>query len=114
MDHQTKRTVCRMIAGLVSTDGEFSDAERSFLDKVLTEFEIPESEWDAIFPLLEFDEATDAIAALASPVQQTAFSLLLEAARADGVVAPEEVTYLEAVGEAMGMDAAELEARLRS
>lgn len=112
MDEQTRRTVCRMIAGLVSTDGDFADSERAFLDKVLTQFEIPESEWDAIFPLLEHDEAASALAELPKDVQQMAFSLLLEAAHADGVIAPEEREYLEAVGSAIGLDPSELRTRI--
>lgn len=108
MDEQTKRTACRMIAGLVATDDDFSDAERQFVDRVLSRFGIPESEWDAIFPLLEPDEAEAAIRGLDPAAQRETFQLLLEAARVDGVVSDDERRYLELVGRAIGMSDAEL------
>jgi hypothetical protein len=108
MDEQTKRTACRMIAGLVAADDDFSESERRFLDKVLERFDIPESEWDAIFPLLEYDEAEAAIRTLAPDAQRETFLLLLDAARVDGVISVDERKYLELIGHAIGMSDSDL------
>lgn len=114
MDDQTKRVVCRMVAGLVASDEDFSDSERHFLDKVLKQFGIPESEWDAIFPLVEHDEAVDAIQELDPVAQKETFELLLEAALVDSEVTSEERAYLSAVGVAMGMNDGEVTSRIGS
>lgn len=108
MDEQTKRIACRMIAGLVASDEDFADTERHFLDKVLHQFGIPEDEWDAIFPLLEHNEAEAAIKTLEPMAQKETFDLLVAAAMADGFVTSEEREYLTVIGKAIGMDEAQL------
>ncbi|MEN9577574.1 MAG: hypothetical protein RJA70_583 [Pseudomonadota bacterium] len=113
MDEEMKRLVCRMVAGLVASDEDFDDSERAFLDKVLTQFEVPEDEWGAIFPLVEPEEAATAMRSLDTDTQRVTFELLMEGALADGKIAPEEATYLRLIGEAIGMDAASLDARVK-
>lgn len=113
MDEEMKRLVCRMVAGLVASDEEFDDAERAFLDKVLRKFEIPESEWDAIFPLVEPDEAASAMRTLDPATQREAFELLVEGALADGKIVAEEAAYMRVIGDAIGMDPATLNARIQ-
>lgn len=103
MDEESKRVVCRMVAGLVASDEDFDDSEREFVDKVLQRFEIPETEWDAIFPLLEHDEAEAAIRNLDEESQNQTFELLLEAAYADGRIVEAERDYLRLVGRAIGL-----------
>ena len=113
MDEETKRLVCRMIAGLVASDEDFEDSERAFLDKVLKQFGIPEEEWDAIFPLEEAEEAGRKMAALEATAQKEGFELLMEAALADGKIVDEEVAYISAVGRAIGLSDDTLQARLK-
>jgi hypothetical protein len=112
MDNETKRIVCRMVAGIVVTDDDFGESERAFVDRVLQQFEIPESEWNAIFPLIDRDEAAATMQALSAEDQRQAFGLLLEAAMIDYVLAPEERQFLLAVGAAIGMDSSSLDAQL--
>jgi uncharacterized tellurite resistance protein B-like protein len=112
MDEQAKRLVCRMVAGLVASDEDFDDSERQFVDKVLVRFGIPETEWDAIFPLLEHDEAEAAMWRLDEAAQKETFELLLEAALADGTVVEAEREYLEIVGRAMGLSTEAVHARI--
>lgn len=114
MDDETKRIACRMVAGLVASDEDFADSERNFLDKVLHQFGIPESEWDAIFPLLEHEEAEKTIRALDPMAQKETFELLLEAALVDGIIADEERSYLNVIGKAIGMTDDQLNARLKT
>ncbi len=114
MDQTAKRNVCRMIAGLISIDLDVDEGERRFLDKVLTKFEIPEDEWDAILPLMEPDEAYSCLRDLPSEDQQEALTLLIQAATIDDHVTEEERDYLETVCDAIDVSSDELDDRLDS
>jgi hypothetical protein len=96
----------------VTTDLDVGDDERAFLDKVMAEFEIPESEWGALFPLMEPQEARDALSELEPVVRDEAIHLLLQAATVDRVVNEAEREYLSCVAEAAGIDASELSRRI--
>jgi uncharacterized tellurite resistance protein B-like protein len=75
---------------------------------MLQRFGIPLSERDVIFPIVDSTEAADAMRALEPAVRQEAFGLLIEAAAADGSIAPEELSYLEAVSDIVGVTRDEL------
>ena len=112
MDEATKRLICRMVAGLVASDEDFTDGERVFVEKVLAGFGIPESEWEAIYPLVDPATARDEIAKLNGAGREAAIQLLVQAAAADGQVVEEERKYLEAVADAMGIHHSVIEFRL--
>jgi tellurite resistance protein len=101
-----------MVAGLVASDEDFTDSERAFVEKVLSEFGLPASEWDAIFPLVEPDQAREAIAALNGAARELAINLLVQAAAADGKIVDEERQYLGAVADAMSIHPSVIEFRL--
>jgi tellurite resistance protein len=109
---EEKRKICRLVAGLVTTDEDFDDAERTFMDKMLLGFGIPEGEWDAIFPQLDTEEAAQEIGKMPSQVQAEAFALLVGAAKADGQIAEEEREFLITVGGGMGLSEADVDAKL--
>ncbi|HEX3593677.1 MAG TPA: TerB family tellurite resistance protein [Polyangiaceae bacterium] len=108
MDESVRRNVCRLIAGIVVSDEELSPEEDVFVDRMLQRFGIPLSERDVIFPIVDSTEAADAMRALEPAVRQEAFGLLIEAAAADGSIAPEELSYLEAVSDIVGVTRDEL------
>ncbi len=112
MNKTAKRNVCRMIAGLIAIDLDVEEGERRFLDKVLAKFDVPESEWDAILPLMEPDDAYACLQELSESDQQETFTLLLQAATVDDHVSEEERDYLSTVCEAIGIDDDELEDRI--
>ena len=112
MDETSKRSICRMVAGLIAIDLDVDEGERQFLEKVLAKFGIADSQWDAILPLMEPDEAFMALKKLGPDERQEALGLLLEAATADHHVSEEERDYLETICEAIDVDARELETRL--
>ena len=101
MDNTTKRLVCRMVAGMVVTDDDFSDTERAFVDRMLHRFEIPASDWQAIFPLIDREEAATAMRSLAPDDQRQAFGLLLEAAMMATVSMPPGLVARKAVNGSM-------------
>ena len=112
MDKELRTNICRLIAGIVVADDDLEPAEEAFLDKMLAKFEIPASERDAIFPIVDRDEAAATIRALPKPAQAEALTLLIAATAADGAVAPEERAYLDAVASELGVTGADLDKRL--
>ena len=112
MDEEQRRKVCQLVAGMVISDEIMEPEEEAFLDRVIAQFGLESEGRDAIFPLVTHEEASLAARELPPDVQQRAFELLIQAARADGVVAPEEVEYLRVVGDALGMSAEETTRRL--
>jgi len=109
VEKQMRTEVCRLIAGLVVADDDLTAAEEAFLDRVLRTFEIPDSEREAIFPIIDKDEAAATMRRLPQSAQHAALALLVEATAADGVVAPEERAYLDVVAREIGMSHAELD-----
>jgi hypothetical protein len=101
-----------MVAGLVASDEDFTDGERAFVEKVLAGFEIPQSEWEAIYPLVDPQDARSEIAKLNGSARETAIDLLVQAAAADGKVVEEEWQYLNAVADAMKIHRSVVEFRL--
>ena len=112
MDQEMKRSICRLIAGIVVADDDLEPSEEAFLDKLLAQFGIPETERDRIFPIIDREEAAQAIRGLPKDAQAAALELLIEATVADGVVKSEERDYLDAVAKELGVVGAELERRI--
>lgn len=112
MDQATSRQICRLIAGVVVSDEDLDPKEEAFVDRMLERFGIPASERAVVFPIVDSDEAAGAIRALPQSVRMEAFGLLIEAAAADGAIAPEELTYLEKVADALEVSRDELADRL--
>jgi uncharacterized tellurite resistance protein B-like protein len=103
MDDSVRRNVCRLIAGIVVSDEDLSPEEDAFVDRMLERFGIPLSDREVIFPIVDSSDAAEAMRALEPAVRVDAFNLLLEAAAVDGSIAPEELTYLEAVADVVGV-----------
>ena len=112
MDKEMRRNICRLIAGIVVADDDLEPAEEAFLDKLLAKFEIPASERDSIFPIVDRDEAAATIRGLPKDAQATALSLLIQATVADGVVKAEERDYLDTVAKELGVPGADLERQI--
>ena len=103
MDDTLRRQVCRLIAGIVVSDEDLSPEEDAFVDRMLVRFGIPHEQREVIFPIVDASEAAAAMHELPEAVRKEAFELLVEAAAADGSIAPEELGYLEAVSDVVGV-----------
>jgi len=112
VDQEMKRSICRLIAGIVVADDDLEPSEEAFLDKLLAHFGIPEAERDSIFPIVDRAEAAQAIRALPKDAQTAALKLLIEATAADGIVKAEEREYLDAVATEIGVAGDELDRRI--
>jgi tellurite resistance protein len=112
LNPKSARLFCRLAASMVVSDDDFSDREREFVDRVLTRFQVPETEWDAIYPLLEADEAAAELSQLSESEQRIGFATLIEAALVDGVLAASEREFLLTVGQALKLDSTALDNQL--
>jgi uncharacterized tellurite resistance protein B-like protein len=110
VDAELRTTICRLVAGLVVADDEFSPAEEAFIERMLARFGIDDRA--VVFPIVDRAEAAETVRKLPAAVQEEALAALVEAAVADGKVVDEERGYLRAVAEAMGIDAAGVESRI--
>jgi uncharacterized tellurite resistance protein B-like protein len=110
VDAELRTTVCRLVAGLVVADDDFSPEEEAFVERVLRRFDIEDRA--VIFPIVDRSEAADIVRALPPAVQEEALAALVEAAVADGKVVDEERGYLRTVAEAMGVASGEVERRI--
>ena len=113
MNQDTRKMVCRMVGGLLTSDTDVDDRERAFLDKLLVEFNVPTEEWDAIFPLMEAEDARAELERLNPEMQQDVFQILLSAATADESITDEEEEYLRTVGQAIGLSTGSLDALMK-
>jgi uncharacterized tellurite resistance protein B-like protein len=114
MNADQARRVCQLVAGIVVTDEDLDPSEEAFVGRMLKKFGMDESEREVIFPLVDGEEAALAIRDLPQDTQQEAFALLIEAAAADGKIAPEERDYLAKVAEAIGIASEEIDKRLNA
>ena len=112
MTPDERRKVAQLVAGIVVTDDVLDPAEERFVDKMLDELGIASDERAVIFPILDGDEAAEALARMPAAVHEEVIERLVQAAAADGVIVEEEVAYLVAVGRAAGVDEAAIRARL--
>ncbi|HNS96139.1 MAG TPA: hypothetical protein PLJ27_24455 [Polyangiaceae bacterium] len=112
MDEDTRRRVCRLIAGIVVVDDELDESEDLFIDRMLAQFELSTEERDALFPIMDTKEAADEFRALGADVQKEALELLVQAAAVDRKYADEEKVYLHAVCEAAGVSTVEVDRRV--
>ncbi len=112
MDEDTRRKVCRLIAGIVVVDDDLDETEDRFIDRMLVQFSLSSEERDALFPIMDSKEAADEFRSLAPDVRFQALDLLLQAAAVDGRYAEEEKKYLHAVSDVVGISADEIDKRV--
>ncbi len=109
MDTEDRRRVCRLIAGLVVVDDVLDDTENAFVDAMLVRFGLGAEERDALFPIVDADEAVKELTALPPGLRNEAFGLLVSAAAADRRFMAEERDYLHKVGAVLGLEGAAID-----
>jgi uncharacterized tellurite resistance protein B-like protein len=112
MDEETRRKVCRLIAGIVVVDDDLDESEDMFIDRMLAQFNLSSDERDALFPIMDTKEAAEEFRSLAPEVRFEALDLLVQAAAIDGQYVDEEKEYLHAVCDVVGITTAEIDKRV--
>jgi len=112
MDENTRRMVCRLIAGIVVVDDDLDESEDMFLDRMLAQFGLTSDERDVLFPIMDAKEAAIEFLALPPAVHMEALDLLVQAASIDGRYADEEREYLHSVCAVVGVDPVQVDRRV--
>ncbi len=112
MDAEHREKIIGLIEDVIAADGVVSDEEREFLRRVLERFGMSaDSRAERTVPSAQ-GSATATLRALEPDVQVRVMALLVEAAVADGCVAPEERAFLLASAASLGIEAQALEERI--
>jgi uncharacterized tellurite resistance protein B-like protein len=112
VDEQLRKEVCRLIAGILIADYELDPKEDEFLERLLRMMKISEVERSSLRPVGGRSEAAAMMRRLPQEARDLAFSLLLEAAVADGTVHDDEREYVHTIAEELGMSASQVDGRL--
>ncbi|MEM9691704.1 MAG: TerB family tellurite resistance protein [Myxococcota bacterium] len=113
MDAATRRRVCELIAGIISSDGHLDPSELVFMLRTFKAFGIATGQEDeAVSPAIAKHDAVASMRALPAEVREETLQLLIQSAAADGKVVPAERAYLSAVAEAAEVPEADLERRI--
>lgn len=112
MDEETRKTLCRVIAGIVVADDHLDAREARFLDRLLERFGLDTDARDCFYPIMGAQEAANELRGMNWSVQEEAFGLLIEAAAADKEYGEEERAYLHAVAEVLGVSKDEVDLRV--
>jgi uncharacterized tellurite resistance protein B-like protein len=112
MDIGTRQKICQLVAGIIIADDILDEKEEAFVDRLIKSFGVGESGRDVIFPLVDRNEAAEQIKELPKDAQDAALALLIEAARVDAQIAPEEREYLLAIARALDIPDTEVAKRV--
>jgi uncharacterized tellurite resistance protein B-like protein len=112
LDLATRRTICQLVAGLVTSDAKLDGKEAAFVYRVMKGFGIDTTAREALVPLVDLELAVQRMHELPRPAQDEALRLLVEAACVDGRLQQQERDYLNAIGAALGISAEDIERRL--
>lgn len=113
MDENTRRKVCRLIAGIVVVDDDLDETEDKFVDRMLAQFGLSNDERDALFPIMDEKEAADEFRSLPPDVRFQALDLLVQAAAIDGQYVEEEKRFMHVVCGVVGVPEEEIDKRVQ-
>jgi len=112
MDERMSRKLCQVIAGIVVSDDDLDPAEEAFIENLMKKFGLPSEERDALFPIMDGEEAAKELVGLPKDAQLEALGLLVQAAAADKKYAAEEREFLEKVASVLSVSKEELDRML--
>lgn len=111
MDDQTKIEVCGLIAGMLFSDKEMDIHEAGFLQRIRKRFGVPKGA--PVKPIVDHDEAVGKLQGFSEEVRKETLELLIQAAAADGKLAPAERSLLDVVAGALQVDPNEIDERVQ-
>jgi uncharacterized tellurite resistance protein B-like protein len=101
-----------LVAGILVADDALTATEGGFINRLFERLGFDPSERGKTFPIVDGDEAAEALASLPADARDEALALLMEAAMADGVVVDKERRHLVKVAASLGLDEAQVDERL--
>ena len=93
-----------LIGKVLAADGIMTDDERAFLEAAMETLQLLEEERTRVRNFDGWDEAEPIIAALSLEQKQALMDGLVRAVLADGKVSPHEMSTIEKLSSALGLD----------
>jgi tellurite resistance protein len=112
MNPEEQAKVIELIEAVIGADGVVEEEERAFLRRVINRFGLSADDRGDTVVASDPGRMMLNLRALGPDDQMRVMALLVDAAVADGVVAPEERALLLASAATLGIDAATLEERI--
>lgn len=110
MDEPTSILVCGLIAGVLASDQDMDVHEAGFLQRIRKRFGIAKGV--PVPPIADPGAAIHKLQELAEDVQEETLELLIQAAAADGKIAPAERGFLGVVAGKLHLEPERLDERL--
>ena len=95
---------CLLINRVLAADGMMTDDERAFLESAMDTFELTDEERQKCRDFEGWEEAEPIVAALDMEAKRALMDLLVHAVMADGKVSPHEMTTIEKLTAALGIE----------
>jgi uncharacterized tellurite resistance protein B-like protein len=94
---------CLLISKVIVADGMVTDDERAFLDHMMTKLGLDADEKKSVIELEGWDEAEGVVNTLSLDDKLALIEMLVNAAAADGHLAPTEMATIKSVEQALGI-----------
>ena len=95
---------CMLLAKVLTADGMMTDAERDFLESSMDSFGLTSEEKRAVRDLDDWHLAEPIVAALSADEKRQFMDGLVTAVLADGKVSPHEMSAIEKLSVALGIE----------
>ena len=95
---------CLLVSKVLVADGIMTDDEHAFLDGVMKKLGLTDAERQAVVELDDWDQAEPIVNALSVDDRRELVDLLVEAASADGHLAPLELSSIRQIAKALGVE----------
>lgn len=95
---------CLLIAKVLAADGIMTDSEREFLESAMESLALTDEERVQVRNFEGWDEAEPVVAALSLEAKRELMDGLVSAVLADGKVSPHEMTTIEKLSAALGLE----------
>ncbi len=95
---------CLLVSKVLVADGMMSDGEREFLAGMMEKLGLTDDEKRTVIDLEGWDQAEPIIQKLSEDEKRGIVELLVDAASADGRLSPHELTAVQRVSAALGLD----------
>ncbi len=96
---------CLLVSKVLVADGMMDEAERAYLESIMTRLGLSADERHSVIELEDLDAAEGVVAALSIEDRLDILELMVDAAASDGHLSPHELSTIQRVEKALGVDA---------
>jgi uncharacterized tellurite resistance protein B-like protein len=96
---------CLLVSKVLVADGMMDDAERAYLESIMTRLGLSADERHGVIELEDLESAEGVVAALSIEDRLDIIELMVDAAASDGHLSPHELSTIQRVEKALGVDA---------